>query len=316
MSLLRSVSAGLRQATRSPGLVALLWALSLAAALPFALVVHDAVARSVGASRIHVDLERGFDMDWYSEYEHESVGLERLLTPTSVRPAAFLDNLDAWSSGDLFLARRELVALGVVFALVWTLLSGGILHRFAYHEKGLTLRGLLGHGGEYFPRFVRLAALTGILYFGIYRLARWLFPLLEEMMIDVTSERTVLAVYLLAALGVVLLLVFVRLTGEYTRAATVLDGRRGMLKAAWRAMRFVVAHPVRTVGAHALIAAAGFALLALYGLVAPGQGQSGLGGVFLAFAVAQLVFAARIVQRLTVSATALEIWREESRRSS
>jgi hypothetical protein len=312
-SLSRGLSKGLRQATRSPGLVALLWSIGLAAALPFTLVIHDAVGRSVGTSRVHLDLERGFDMDWYSEYDHEAVGLERLLTPTSVRPAAFLDNLEAWFSGDLFLARRELVALGLLFALVWTLLSGGILHRFAYHERQLSLRRLLGHGAEHFPRFLRLAAITGVLYYGVYRLSRWLFPLLEERMRDVTVERTALAVNLLAALLVVLLLTLVKLVSEYAKAATVLDGRRGMLATAWHAARFVLSRPLVTFGAHAAITGAGFLVVALYGLVAPDHAQAGLPGALWALLIGQAILAVRVVQRLTVSATALEIYRDAVR---
>jgi hypothetical protein len=137
--------------------------------------------------------------------------------------------------------------------------------------------------------------------------------MLEEQMRDVTVERTALTVHLLAALLVVLLLTLVKLVSEYAKAATVLDGRRGMLAAAWRAARFVLSRPLLTFGAHGAIAGAGFLLLALYGIVAPGHAQAGLPGVLWAVLVGQAILVVRVVQRLTVSATALEIYRDAGR---
>lgn len=310
MRTLRAVRQGLTQATTSAGLIACLWLVGLAAALPYAMVVRDSIQRSVGASRMHLDLREGFDMDWYSEYLHEAVGVGRLLTPTSVRPAAFLDNLEAWFSGDLFLTQPGLVALGVAFALGWALLVGGILHRFVYFEKGLSLRSLLGHGAELFPRYARLLVISGALYYLVYRFARWLFPRLEEALRDVTVERTTLAVHLAGAALVVLLLLLVKLTSDYAKVATILEGRRSMLLAAWRGLRFVLGHPLRTFGAYALVAVVGLALLALYALIAPGQAQASLAGVLWAFLVGQAFLALRIVQRLTAYAAAVEIYRD------
>ncbi len=313
MRVHQAISTGFSRAVTSVGLVALLWVTTLAAALPFALVVRDAIERSVGPSRVHLDLEERFDMDWYSEYAHESVGIERLLTPTSVRPAAFLDNLEAWFSGELFLTRPEIVALGVAFALGWILLSGGIFWRFAYRENELSLRTFFGRGAELFPRFARLAAITGIAYFLVYRFSRWLFPQLDELMRDVTVERTALAVHLAGAVLVVFLLVLIKLVSDYAKASVVLDDRRGMLAAAWHATRFVATHPLRTFGAYASIAAIGFLLLAFYSLVSPGHSQAGSLGVVWVFLLSQAFLAVRIVQRLTVCATTVEIYRSTDR---
>lgn len=305
-----AVSRGLSRATSSPRLVVCLWLICLAVALPATLVVRQAVKRSVVDSRAHLDLEQRFDMDWYSEYSHDAVGSERLLTPTSVRPAAFLDNLDAWFSGALFTTDPALVALGVVFAIGWTLLAGGVLHRYVYQETEFSLRQLLGHGAEFFPRFARLLALTAVLYFFVYRFARWLFPRFENAMRDVTVERTALAVHLAGALLIILLLVFVRLISDYAKVATVLQDRRSMLIAAWQAMRFVMKHPLRTFGAYALVAVGGLAALGVLAWLAPGQAQSGLLGVAWAFFFGQVMLAVRLLQRLTIYGTAVEIYRD------
>ncbi len=312
MKTLRIITAAFGHAIASPGLIAWLLLMSLLVALPNALVVRQAVKDSVGASLAHEKLRDGFDMEWQSDYQFNTEGVATLLTPTSVRPAAFLDNLEAWFSGDLFTASPSLVALGVLYALLWSLMSGGILFRLVHDDSSFSLRTLLSRGAEYFPRFVRLMAVTGVLYYGVYRFSRWLFPKLADMMRDVTVEKTVLIVNLIAALLVLTLLTLVKLVSDYAKVATVLEERRSMVLAAWQGLRFVLRSPLRTFGAYATVAIAGLAALALYAQVAPGQGQASLTGVLFAFLVAQLFLALRIAQRLTVYGVAVEIYRDSS----
>jgi hypothetical protein len=309
MRATQAVAAGLSHAVRSKRLIVCLWLFSLLAALPATLVVRESVKRSVGASRMHLDLQSRFDMDWYNEYQHEAVGIEEQLTPTSVRPAAFLDNLDAWFSGNIFTSHPALVAMGVTYALTWTLILGGVLRRFHFSERDFSLRSLLGHGGEMFPRFARLLLMTTLGYYGVYRLGRWLFGTLEDAMRDVTVEKTALAVYLAAATMIAALLLLVKLSGDYAKVATVVDGRRSMVLALWTGLRFTLAHPARAFGAYFLIFLGGMVLLGLYALVAPGQGQASLATVLWALLLGQLVVAARMVQKLTTYGAALEIYR-------
>lgn len=305
-----AIASGIRQALSSPRLLVWLWVLSLLVALPDALLVHRAVERSVGPSRVHEDLRQGFDMDWYSEYSHETTGVERLLTPTSVRPAALLDNLDDWSSGRIFHLPAPILALGGVFLLLWTLLSGGILYRFVYRQERSSLRALLSHGADLLPRFLRLLVISGLAYYAVYRAARWIFPRLEEAMRDVTVERTVLAVYLLAALGIVLLLLLVKLASDYAKVATVLGKRRSMLLAAWHGLRFVLRRPLTTFGAYAGISLVVWSCLGVWALLAPGQGQESSAAVAWAFLFGQLAVVLRLAARLTAYGAAVEIYRD------
>lgn len=310
MTIRSAIAAGYRHTIGSPGLLAWLWLLCLIVAVPDTILVHRAVERSVGPSRVHEDLRQRFDMNWYSEYEHEASGVERLLTPTSVRPAALLDNLDDWWTGRLFRLPPPILAVGAVFLLLWTLMVGGILYQFQYRQRGFSLRTLLSHGADLFPRFVRLMVLTAAAYYGIYRGSRWLFARLERTMSDVTVERTVLGVYLLTALGVVLLLLLVKLTADYAKIATLVEKRRSMLLAAWRGLRFVLRHPVRTAAAYAGVVLASWAVLALWALLAPGHGQQSLIGVAWAFLFAQIAVLVRLTARLSTYGAAVEIYRE------
>lgn len=309
MKTLKAVAVGFGHAVVSPRLIGWLLLVSLLVALPDAILVRQAVKDSVGSSLAHERLSDGFDMEWHSDYQYKTNGVASLLTPTSVRPAAFLDNLEAWFSGELFLTHPALVAVGVVFALLWSLMLGGVLFRFVHLERAFVLRTFLGRGGTYFFRFARLMALMAIAYYLVYRLSRWLFPKIEDMLRDVTVERTALAVNLLAAVLIIGLLLLVKLTSDYAKVATVMHDRRSMLLAAWHGLKFVATHPWRTFGAYGAIAVAGFAALFAYAQIAPGQGQTTLTGVAVTFLIAQAFLALRLVQRLTTYGAAVEIYR-------
>lgn len=312
MRALKAVTIGLGRSIASPALIAWLLLLSLVVAMPYTMLVREAVKESVGTSLAGERLRDGFDMEWYSDYQFNTEGVASLLTPTAVRPAAFLDNLDAWFSGELFLEQPALVSAGLVFAMLWALMVGGILYRFVHSERAFSLSKLLERGGGYFFRFIRLMILMAIPYYGVYRFSRWLFPWLEDLMRDVTVERTALGVNLLAALLVIGLLLLVKLTSDYAKVATVMEGRRSMILAAWRGFRFVVTHPLRTFGAYMTIALAGLAALWGYALLAPGQGQATMVGVLIAFVIAQTFLAVRVVQRLTTYGAAVELYRDTS----
>ena len=71
-----------------------------------------------------------------------------------------------------------------------------------------------------------------------------------------------------------ILLTVVHVCFTYAKAATVVDDRRSMLLAAIRGVAFVVAHPFRTFGVYLAPAIVSVVLLVLYGLMAPGGGQT------------------------------------------
>ena len=169
------------------------------------------------------------------------------MQPSIVGRGAVYDNLESWFSGELFLNPRT-VAFGVAYALVWLFLLGGVLDRFARRERRFVFAPFMAAGARFFPRLLRLTVISGALYFGIYRLARWLFPWIERLTRDVTAERQVLLAHLGGALVVVALLGLVNLIFGYAKIVVVFEGRRGTLGALLRAARFVAGHPRKAIG--------------------------------------------------------------------
>jgi hypothetical protein len=203
----------------------------------------------------------------------------------------------------------------VLYGLVWALLLGGVLQRFARPDRGRGVVAFLHDGGTFFTRFVRLALLSAPLYWLVYRLYRWLYDWLVEATRHVTEEVTVLlfslGVWVLAAL----LLTLIHMSFGYAKIATVVEDRRSMLLAALRGVGFVLRHPLRTCGLYYGLAFAAAVLLALYAWLGPGIGQSSLLTVLIAFAAGQLYLLARISMRLVLLGAQTELYRQLTSRS-
>ncbi len=296
--MLKALIKGFWRVISSPGLIVWLWLVSVVVALPLAWVMSESIESSLGGSLVSDKLREGFDMEWFGEFESGAKGLETTFTPTVTGVGAFYNNLEAWFSGDLFEMYPGLVGLGVLYALLWALFMGGVLERYAGSEGMFNLSRFFSTGGKFFFRFVRLAVLSGVLYYLVYRLGGWLFVWVEESTLDVTVEKTVLARLVLAAMVVGFLLTLVNMVFDYAKIAAFKEDRRSMLLAAFRGLGLVFSHPLKTMGLYYALIAVGVVLLVFYSAIAPGVHQSTTMGVLVAFLIGQGFLVARLIMRL------------------
>ena len=298
MTLLKSIGGGLSVALSSWRIALLLWLTGLLFALPAAMLIEEAVHESIGSSLVHETLRGPMDMAWLEEFMEEARGVSSMVQPSRLSPAGVFDNLELWFSGDLFRENKGIAALGVLFALFWTLMSGGVLAHVISPDDHVGLAPFLASSSRYFFRFLRLVAIAGVGYYGIYRFSTWLFPRIERATRDVTVEGTVLTINLLAGAFVVLLLILVKVTVDYAKISTVVEERRSMSLAALRAFQFVVVHPLRTLGVYFSMGVLGLLLTAAYFYLVPGVTGSGLGIVILALVVGQVYILLRWMLRI------------------
>lgn len=304
MRLLRAFVDGFRRAGRAWRLVLLLWLVNLALALPFAVALAGELDDHLGRSLVHEELLEGFDSGWYGELQEGARGIVTTFAPELLGAGAFFDNLERWWKGDLFSVPPLLVGAGIVYALVWAFLLGGVLERLI--STGGSGGASAGAGffaacGRHAFRLVRLALVSAVLYYLIYRLVRAGFGWLADTLLrDVTSERTALAWTLAGVALTLLLLSLVRVVFDYAKIVVVAEGRRSALGAAWRGLRFVASRPLGTLGLYWLFGVAAVVLLGLYAAVAPGPGQATWLGVILAFVLGQIALATRVALRLAL----------------
>lgn len=288
MKIARAIVQGLKRMTECSGLVVAMWLIVLLVAVPFAAIVETSIREDVGASRMHEELRSGVDLGWLEEFHHRGGDLARTVHPVRLSPAMVFANLDLWLSGEWLTENRVLAAAAGLFLVAWILAQGGILTQLASPDLRFAWSSFLAGGGTYFFRFLRLALMAGVAYYGVYRLAYWLFPALDRSTRDVTSETRVLLLHL-AGLGVVgLLMSAVHLVADFARIATVRDKRRSMVLAIVRSIGQVGRRPLQALGVFCVMTLMLGLLQVLYYWLAPGVAGSTPASLILALIVGQM----------------------------
>lgn len=311
MSAIRALFGGLGKVLSSPGLVLWLWLVNLIVALPLAALMAGSIGESIGDSLVHQRLRSGFDMGWYGEFSAEARGVESTFTPSIVGAGAFYDNIEAWFNAKLFELTPGLMGVGLVYVVVWTLFLGGIFHRFSEGAGLFRLGEFLAQGGSFFFRYLRLALISAVLYYGIYRFAGWLFARIADSSRDMTAEENVLAYVLAGSALVVFLLTFVNMVFDYAKIATYRENRRSMLVATLTGFGFVLSNLGRTLTLYYGLGVIGIALLFLYSWIAPGVSQATTVSIAFAFLVGQAYLVAKLALRLTFYASQMTLYRAD-----
>ena len=172
---------GWRRVRRAPAVLLGVFALTFAAAVPFAVVMRTALATHLGSSLEAATAADGANWDWWQEFISQASGLGATFTPRIVGFAATLDSLSAIAD-----ARRETTALlGLLagYLALWTWLQGGLIDRFA-RQRPTRTHGFAAVSSVFFFRFVRLGVMAGIVYWWLFAyLHPWLF---DERYTDLT----------------------------------------------------------------------------------------------------------------------------------
>jgi hypothetical protein len=311
--MFRAFAAGITAAATAPRLLLVVWLTLLLAAAPFGLLLQQEIERDVGASRVHVELRQRMDLLWLDEFHHRSTGLGAELTPDTVSRVDFLRNVDLLLSGELFARHRGLVAAGVGYALVWLLLLGGAIDRFARGRGRLVLSQFLAASGRYFPRLLRLGAVSGLLYWLLYRLARWAWDVLDPRLLDVTSESSIFGYYLGLAIPMLLVACVVKTILDYARVASVLEEEPNTLRALRSGLRFFGRNAAACLGLVLLVALAVAALVAARTAWSPEVTESTTWGILGVFALGQAFILLRLALRLAFVAAELHLYRARRR---
>jgi hypothetical protein len=296
---------GMRRVERAPAILAGVWLMTLALSLPLALALRGMLAQHLGGSLAADTAASGVNGDWMQEFSDQATGLGVTFKPTVIGFGAVLDNLSAFIDD----TSRPIVIVGAAgaYLVIWLFLAGGIIDRYA-RDRPTRAAGFFAASGVFFFRFLRLGAVMWIVYGFLFGYMHpWLFgDLYPRMTHDVTVERT--AFFARLALYIVFgaVLAACNLIFDYAKVRAVVEDRRSMIGAIAAALRFVEHHYAGAVGLYLADVGLFAAVVAMYGLLAPGAGGAGL-SMWLALIVGQIYVAARLWVKLVfwASETAL-----------
>ena len=289
-SVMSAFMDGIRRTRHAPLLIAGIWLVTVLLSLPLALAVREAVVADLGASLEAQALADGADYDWLQAFRDQSSGVATTLTPDVIGGAAVLENASS------FLDRRArpllVFAAIIVQVAALTFLAGGCIDRLA-RNRPVPAHAFFGACGVFFPRFLRLAIASGVVYsvlFGPY--FEWIFSTIAPKLTrNATAERTAFIVHLGGYLAWLVPLAATTLIFDYAKVRAVVEDRRSMIAAIFASAGFLRRHP----GALALYALDGLLLLAIigaYAVIAPGAGGAGP-SMWSGFILGQIYIAAR-----------------------
>lgn len=302
---LRAAIEGMRRVNRAPAILIGVWTLTWLVSLPLALALRGMIAQHLGKSLAADTAASGVNYDWMQEFGDQASGLGVTFKPTVIGFGAVLDNL----SGFIDDTQRpaSIVGAASVYIVVWIFVAGGIIDRYA-RDRATRAYGFFAGAGEFFFRFLRLAAAQWIVYALLFgALHPWLFDTLYPRLThEIAVERTafLIRVGLYVVFGI--LVAGGTMIFDYAKVRAVVEDRRSMLGAINAAVGFIGRNAEGTVLLFSLNFGVFAIAVGLYALVAPGAGNAGL-LMWLGVALGQLYVLARLWIKLTfwASETAL-----------
>jgi hypothetical protein len=300
MGIEGSLLAGIRRVLRAPLLIAGIYLLSLLVAVPLALAVRAAIGDSLGASQVSEQMRSGFDLTWHVEFSAERKdSLAQSFGPWVTGGHGIIWNIERMLDGAMMETGWEFALAGMLWLFAWAFFTGGVIDRYANPDAPHLRVRFFSHCAEYFPTLAQLLIVAMLYYWAVFRfVARPLHRWVERATLDVTVERTVIfytaGVYLVTGL----LLWLGSLVLDYARISTVVEKRRGALRALAGGALFVLRNPLRATGLGLALLLIAAAVVGVYILVAPGPGQSTPAGIAFAFAAGQLYIVVRLVAKL------------------
>lgn len=285
----------------APAVLAGVFVVTLAAALPLAVTLRGAIEAHLGRSLAADAAADAVDYGWWQEFSSQASGVGTTFSPSIIGFAATLDNISS-----VLEAQRTIALVAAALAaylLIWTFLSGGIVDRYA-RQRPTRAHGFFAASGVFFWRFLRLALVAGTAYWFLFAYVHaWLFDDLYDWLTrNVAVERVAFSwrVALYACFGAAL--VAVNIAVDYARIRLVVEDRRSVVGALSAALGFVGRHPRRALGLYALNGLVFLGLLAVWAFAAPGAGGAGL-SMCLGFAGTQLYLLARLLVKLQFMAS-------------
>jgi hypothetical protein len=292
---------GIGRVNRAPVVIACVFLVTLLTALPFSIMMRDALRAHLGNSMVAAQVAQGVNVQWWSEFVAQTGRLGETFQPSIIGFAAVLDNLSAFAEGEV--RTSPLVWLGACYLLLWLFLTGGVLDRYA-RARPTRSHEFFTACGVYFARFLRLAPFIALAYYVLFAVVHpMLFDnLFAQLTRDITVERT--AVFMrLALYGIFgMLVALVSIVFDYAKVRAVVEDRRSMIGAIAAGARFVRRHALAVVALYFLTGCLFVALLLLYAVAAPGAGSTGA-GVWLGIAISQVYVLGRLWIRLVFFAS-------------
>lgn len=301
---------GFRATGKTTQMIFFLFIINLLFSLLLTIPMYNSLKNSIGSSEAGERMAEGFDYLWWQEFRDEAKGLETTFTPSIIGKGAILNNLQSLVKMEYFAIPSVILALGVLYIILHTFLSGGILSTFNQDTPKFSMKGFAKGAGSYFFRFFILTLISWVFFIALFNLlTRGFNPIMEDVSDNSLTEVTPFYINLLFGAIIFFLLLLIQMVFDYARIKIALEDSRDVLKSALEAFGFVFKHPISTLGVYYLIFLIHIAVTIIYILVKEFLPQSAWFGVLIAFLLQQLFIFAVIWLRCCLYSSQMQLYK-------
>ena len=150
---------GIRRVNRAPAILFSVWTLTWLVSFPLSVALNGELKRHLGSSLAAETAASGVNSDWMQEFADQATGPAVTFTPAILGFGAAMDNLSAFV--DNTARPAAIVAAAAAYAVLWMLIAGGIIDRYA-RDRPIRVLGFSAASGVFFLRFLRLAVVQWI----------------------------------------------------------------------------------------------------------------------------------------------------------
>ena len=269
MSVVKSYVHGLAAASRRPKLVAILWLMNLALAVPAFFILRSALGGTLGSS---LEADSLLGKAWLNP-------IFEFLTSSGV------------VVGQIVTAVLVLVALQV---LAYIFAFGGILGTLRPEPRSQGFgQVFFGGGGRFYGRFFRLVVYSLVLWVPALVLFQAASSVIRLAAKDSVNERLTMSMGLLRVLLFLFLVFLVEMILDYARIKIALTDTRQVFRSLVGAARFVFSRPLKTVVLYYLLGLTGWAAFGIYLALRAAVPGTTTAAVIVGFLIAQAFLASR-----------------------
>ena len=294
MSVLQALREGIGLATRHWRALLVVYLFNLLLAGAVALPVYLAIDAELAHTESAGPMAEGFDWLWYQEFistRESGSDLSSTIAPWQQGLAPLLRNFEGYVRGS-FRGNlpHGLMWLGVIYLLITTLLTGGILGLFAEEDARFTFRFFFDRAGRHFVILLGILVVALLIYWLLWNtLGAAHRGLVAYARNDATTEWTPVLVDWAGAIILMVLAFAVHMVMDYGRVASVAWGKLGLLPALLGALGFSIRNVRKTLGLFYLTTLLAAVIALVYGLLI-GLGGGATTGQLIIMAVVQQAF--------------------------
>ena len=260
---------------------------ALPVALPMFMLVLQTAGNSVAAEKM---LSDKLDVDWLTDVVNLQMSGSSF-DATGLQTAALL------------------AVAALVYLLITTLLSGGILAVFASDNQRFTMREFWAGCGQYFWRLFRLMLISLFFYAAAIAIYSVIYRWTGRIDDTATAYESVVYKRWTGIAVLLIMLSMVNMLFDYARIGTVINDGRKMFRQAFSALKFTLRHFFSAFALYLLIGIIGLAVMALLVWLRGSINQSSLPAGVLAILVGQLTIASRVWAGMAAFAGQMDLYR-------